>query len=487
MLNLDALTACLQKELVSSFFADSGPFAREYYPKHIAAIEATKKYNRCTVFGANRVGKTFGWDYAAACFATGKYPDWWQGRVFTKPTMGWIAGEKLLLARDSHQRYLIGQRDGDLATGGLIAKEDIERIQWGKDDVARRIIVRSAYGGFSVIDMLSYEMGRAAFQSATIDYGVLDEEPPPGIYSESLTRTATTNGLILAGFTSLKGVTPLVAMLAPEYAGEAPGNPDETGHFYTFIGWRDVPEAHLPKKQQELLAKGYSQQELKARTEGIPAYGSGMVWNVHESKILVPHFDPPAHWPRLIAVDPGYQDPTAILFCAYDLEADALYIYGEYRQNLQHFEVHAGRIKKAGGWIPCVIDPAGANITDGERVFDAYRKALPNPVYHANKALTEGLQEVYDRMLDGRFFVMDSCRMWRGEFGMYVRDEKGRIMQGTAEHHFDLMAATRYAVMGIKHSKQRPVNWTDERDAMRAELPYDPRAPITTIDNGFFA
>ncbi len=210
-----------------------------------------------------------------------------------------------------------------------------------------------------------------------------------------------------------------------------------------------------------------------------------MVWPVSEKKFIVPAFDPPRHWPRLIAIDPGYQDPTAILFAAYDLANNAVYLYGEYRQNMQHLEVHASRVKKAGGWIPCVIDPAGANITDGERVFEAYKRALPNPVFHAKKGLTEGLQEVYDRMLDDRFFVMDTLRMWRSEFGMYSRDEKGRIMQGTAEHHFDLMAATRYAVMGIAHARTRPINWTDERDNMR---PFDDRpAQQTTIDHGFFS
>lgn len=484
MLDLTPLGQCLQQKLVGSYFADSGPFARSEYPKHVAALAATKKYNRVTIFGANRVGKTLGWDYADACFATGKYPDWWEGRVFNKPTIGWIAGEKLTLARDSHQRYLIGTRDGDSATGGFIAREDIERIQWGKDDVARRIIVKSKYGGLSVIDILSYEMGRAAFQSATIDWATLDEEPPAAIYSEALTRTATTRGLVMAGFTSLQGVTPLIAMLAPEYAGEAPGKPDETGHFYTFIGWGDVPEAHLSADQKRIISAGYSPLEIDARTKGVPSLGSGLVWPVAESRIIVPHFEPPSHWPRMIVVDPGFQDPTGILFCCVDVDADALYVYGEYRQNLQHVEVHAARIRKAGGWIPCVIDPAGANITDGERVYEAYKRLLPNPVYHAEKGLSVGLQEVYDRMLDGRFFVMDSCRMWRSEFAMYSRDEKFRIMQGTAEHHFDLMACTRYAAMGIKHARPRPHTYRDPMDSLRAVIP----GPIehVAIDNGFF-
>jgi phage terminase large subunit-like protein len=485
-LDLSPLAACLQRELVGSYFADTGPFAREFYPKHMAALAATKKYNRCTIFGANRVGKTLGWDFAAACWATGIYPDWWPGRTFNKPVTGWIAGEKLTLARDSHQIYLIGQRDGDHATGGFIPKDNIERIQWGKDDVARRIIVKSRFGGLSIVDILSYEMGRAAFQSATLDFGILDEEPPANVYSEAITRTATTRGIVCAGFTSLQGVTPLIAMLAPEFAGDPPGDPEETGHWYTFIGWGDVPEAHLPESQKKVLRAGYSALEIKARTEGIPSLGSGMVWPVAESRFVIPPLEPPRHWPRAIVVDPGYHDPTGILFCAYDLENDAIYVYGEYRQNQEHAEVHAARIRKAGGWIPCIIDPAGASVTDGERVFDAYKRLLPNPIFHAEKGLTVGLQEVYDRMLDERFFVTENCRMWRSEFAMYSRDDKGRIMQGTAEHHFDLMACTRYAGLGVpKHAKQRPITWTEPNDRMRSQG-YDGTPQQTTIDHGFF-
>ena len=450
----------------NGFFADEGPFAREHYAKHLEAMAATKLYKRCTIFGANRVGKSLGWCYALACFLTGKYPDWWEGRVFNHAINAWAAGVSSTQVRDSLQRYLFGTRE---QPGGFVAAEDIQACSWGKDGCLERVIVKHTSGGLSQCEFKTYAMNQERFQSATLHVALMDEEPKAGIYTEAVTRTATTGGLVLTGFTALKGVTPLIAHLLPEFADGEPTSPEVSGHWYTFVGWDDIPYAHLSLRDRHDTMAGYLPNEIDARTKGIPRLGSGKVWPVDERTFLVPAFDPPAHWPRLAIIDPGYNHPTAVLHFAYDMENDAIYAYGEYRQNMQHIEVHVGVVHKKGDWIPCIIDPAGANQTDGERVYDAYTKALKNPCYKAEKGLTKGLQEVYDRMLDGRFFVMDTLRDWRGEFATYSRDEKGRIMDQTEKHHFDLMACTRYGVVGIKHAKQRPINWRSGHDHMRAQ------------------
>jgi phage terminase large subunit-like protein len=485
-LDLTALSACLQGELNSSFFADSGPFAREHYVKHVEAMAATAKYKRCTIFGANRVGKTLGWVFALACFLTGKYPHWWQGRRFHKPITAWAAGVTSELVASSIQRYLIGTRDN---LGGFIRPEDIQDVSWGKDDRATRVIVKSAFGGLSELTFKTYDMRQERFQSATIDVALMDEEPPAAVYTEAVTRTATTNGLVLVGFTALHGVTPLIAHLLPEFADGDAIDAEVSSHWYTFIGWDDIPFSHLSQKERRETMASYLPHEIDARTKGIPRLGSGKVWDVDERTFIVPSFTVPVHWPRWKAIDPGFQDPTGILDFALDVETDSIYLVGEYRKNLQHLSIHADYIMRNGAWIPCVIDPAGANIADGERVFDLYRKALRNPCFHARKNITEGLMEVRDRMIDGRFFVFDTLRKWRGEYAQYIRDEKGRIVDkcesGGEPHHFDLMACTRYGVLGKVHAAMRPHGWRDERDKFLPQMPRND-APIT-IDNGFFS
>lgn len=475
MLDLSRLPEAFAKNFKETFFADSGEFARHHYPRHMEAMEATRTYKRCTIFGANRVGKSLGWCYALACFLTGKYPHWWRGRVFSKPIMAWAAGVTATQVRDSLQRYLIGTRE---QPGAFVAAEDIEAVSWGKDGCAERAIIRSIHGGFSQIEFKTYAMEQERFQSATLDCALMDEEPKAGIYTEAVTRTATTGGLVLTGFTALKGVTPLIAHLLPEFADGKPTDPDESGHWYTFIGWDDIPLAHLSAKDRAETIASYLPHEIDARTKGIPRLGSGKVWPVDEREFVIPHFEIPDSWPRIAAIDPGYQDPTGMLWGAVDMESDTLYLYAEYRKNLQPLPVHVDVVHRRGDWIPCVIDYAGANITDGKGVFEQYRNALHNPCYPANKNLTEGLAEVYDRMLGSRFYVLDTLSLWRQEYATYSRDDKGRIMDRTQDHHYDLMAATRYLVMGLKYAKQRPPGWKPNNHHMRA---YDASLPQQSL------
>ena len=58
------------------------------------------------------------------------------------------------------------------------------------------IRVRHVSGGVSTIGFKAYSDLRAKFQGETLNWVYLDEEPPPDIYSECLTRTNTTSGSV---------------------------------------------------------------------------------------------------------------------------------------------------------------------------------------------------------------------------------------------------------------------------------------------------
>ena len=66
----------------------------------------------------------------------------------------------------------------------------------------------------------SYDQGRESFQAAKIDIMQFDEEPPADIYSEGLVRTMSTvpgepNGLVICGFTPLRGLSTVVLSYMP--------------------------------------------------------------------------------------------------------------------------------------------------------------------------------------------------------------------------------------------------------------------------------
>lgn len=465
MLDLSALPAAFGSTYKASFFADSGPYARELFPKSMDFFRATRHRKNVNIFGSNRSAKTTSLAYAISCWLTGDYPDWWEGRRFEKPITAWVAGETGTLVRDALQLYMIGKRETQ-GQNCFIPADRIEHVSYQNrpEGFAERAQIRSKHGGLSVVHFKSYDQGQVRFASGTIDVGIFDEEPRPGIYTEMMTRTATTGGLVCGGFTALKGITPLVALLAPQFAGGEREDPDETGRENIFIGWDDIPPSVLPYSEREILKRAYGRHEIAARTQGIPSVGSGMIYPISETEFVVPDFQVPDHWPRLFAMDPGFQDPTAISWYAYDADNDALYQYGEHYVKGQPIAVHADAIHRRGDWMPGVFDYAGGNITDGKAVATEYRKAVRNPLHNANKSHSMGHMAVWDRLQTSRFFVFASLRHTLSEFRQYHRDDKGAIAD--TPHH--LLDTWRYAATGVQHAKQRPHGWTFNGEAMRA-------------------
>jgi hypothetical protein len=161
------------------------------------------------LIAGNQNGKTHIGAYEAACHLTGLYPDNWKGRRFDRPTRGWIAGETSLVVRDVQQKKLCGEPGViDLFGTGMIPKDlfvDKPSLARGITDAYDTIQVRHVSGGVSVARFKSYEQGRTKFQGETLDWLWFDEEPPEDIYSEGLTRTAATKGMVLDDLHAAEG------------------------------------------------------------------------------------------------------------------------------------------------------------------------------------------------------------------------------------------------------------------------------------------
>lgn len=439
---LGGLSSFLTDKLAETFFGETGPFAREFYPKHIEAMGLTKEFDVSSIFGGNRTGKTTAEAFMAYVWSTGLYPPWWPGHVFPKHTRGWVSSQTSATVTNGLQRYLIGPE----GRGGMIPRDSILHVEWAPNTLgmAHRVLVRHEPTGLgSEIFFKTYDMGRKRLQSDTIDWGIMDEEPPAPVYSEVITRMATTNGKAVIGFTALEGVTPLVAHLLPEYASgnEAPEDEEPTKRAHVFIGWADIPYAQLSKKRRETLAKNYLPHERQARMAGIPQMGTGLVYPAAEEQFIVPAFVPPSHWPRICAVDPGGtprgDGRTAGLWCAYDKDSDCLYAYSEYYEKFSPIPSHVHAFARRGNWVPMIIDPAGANVTDGKGVYAEYVAALHElnenwTIHKADKRFSLGRAELFDRMTSGRFKVMDTLRNTLAEHRSYVIKENGDFV---GAHH----------------------------------------------------
>lgn len=204
-----------------TLYPDEGPLRREKYPKHMEFFAATKVHQEVAFIAANRSGKTLAACYALTVMMTGEYPEWWPGRRWNRPVSAWAAGEDAKAVRESLQTTLFGPPES-LGTG-LIPGENIigkPTARAGVPEAFDTASIRHKSGGASRLAMKTFDQGRESFQAAKVDIIVLDEEPPSDIYSESITRTMSTepgepNGLMMCAFTPLKGISDVVLMFMP--------------------------------------------------------------------------------------------------------------------------------------------------------------------------------------------------------------------------------------------------------------------------------
>ena len=132
-----------------------------------------------SLLAGNQLGKTLAGASEAAMHATGRYPDWWPGRRFDHPVVGWVAGVTGETTRDNPQKMLMG-RPEHWGTGMLPAGDIIEPTRaMGVTDLLDNVRLRHVSGGESLIFFKFYEKGREKWQGETVHFVWFDEEPSP--------------------------------------------------------------------------------------------------------------------------------------------------------------------------------------------------------------------------------------------------------------------------------------------------------------------
>ena len=395
---------------------------------------------------ANRVGKSEAGAYELTCHLTGLYPPWWEGRRFEKPVECWAVGTNSQTTRDIVQAKLLGsvQMPG---TGMVPAHLIVSTISSrGLPGALEGAVIRHISGGNSLLGLKTYEQGRPSFEGTSKDVIWCDEEPPADCYTEMLYRTVTTKGIVMVTFTPLQGMSDVVkGFLEPES--------DIAADFKTFIqaGWKDVP--HLDAEEQRALMATTPPYQIAARTEGEPSLGSGAIYPIAEREILVPTAEIPSSWPRVYAMDVGW-NRTAVIWGAKDPGSGRIVLYDEHYRGHGEPASHAEGVRARGAWMRGVIDPAssGSNQIDGRKLIDIYAR-LGLHLEPAVNAVEAGLTETWNLLVSGRLVVQEHLTNWRSEFRKYHRDEQGKIVK--ASDH--LMDATRYLIIsGREHMKTAP-------------------------------
>lgn len=449
MTKLKITTEDVKKELerrkynkLHTFFPDA---TRSGYVKHLQFFKDGAQFRERIFLAANRAGKTESGAFETACHLTGLYPAWWEGRKFNKQVSVIVAGESGKLVRDSIQRKLLGDVS-DLGSG-MIPRDLIldKKPKSGIPDAFDTVRIQHATGGVSTLQFQSYDQGREAFQATERDLIWFDEEPPLSVYSEGLIRTMTTNGLMMTTFTPLKGVSETVLSLQAKA--------EEGMASLITATWDDAP--HLSEKDKEEMLAALPPHQRDARSKGVPSLGSGAIYPIPESEIVIPPFQIPTHYDWCYGLDVGWNN-TAAVFIAYDRDYDTAYVVGEYKRGQVEPAVHAQAIIAMGD-MNGAIDPAskGASQKDGEDLMNLYRN-LGLTLTEADNGVNAGILEVYQRLSTGRIKIFSNCVKLLEEYRLYRRDEKGNIVKQN-DH---LMDALRYGIMtGLAIAKPKNKLW----------------------------
>lgn len=418
------------------------------YPKQADFHAAGLTHRERLFMAGNQLGKTLAGGAEVAYHLTGDYPDWWVGRRFDKPTTWWAAGFTSESTRDNPQRILLGPPAMEAEWGsGMLPKDRILGIQkraHGVSGAVDTIVVRHKAGGKSQVGFKTYDQGRLKWQGPTLHGVWYDEEPPPDIYAEGMTRTNVHQGINIITFTPLLGMTEVVRLFLQNPSG---------ARAVTQMTIDDAP--HYTAEERAAIIASYPEHEREARAKGIPVMGSGRVFPVAESTLVVDPFPVP-DWPLIGGMDFGWDHPFAAVRMAHNRDTDTVYIVGEYRAREKTPLEHAAALT---GWGPIPWswphDGLQHDKGSGEQLAVTYRKHGLRMLKEraqfedGTNGLEAGITRLLERMQTGRLKVFSTCTQWLDEFRLYHRKD-GLIVK----EQDDLMSATRYAEMELRHAER---------------------------------
>ena len=174
----------------------------------------------------------------------------------------------------------------------------------------------------------------------------------------------------------------------------------------------------------EFLPQGFIEQNSKNKPQwwiqrylhGSFIYAEGLVYP-SAYKVVVPTFEVPRHWKRIVAYDYGLSDDSVFIFGAVDEEHNILYIYKEIRCNNRNIAELASLFLEGtkdipvGGWITQpIIDPKSGP----KRDYD--KKTLSDHFLDYGIAFKAGHVNVDARIFrlntyfeSGHIRIMDCC------------------------------------------------------------------------------
>jgi phage terminase large subunit-like protein len=240
---------------------------------------------------------------------------------------------------------------------GLLPKDDSIDIKINHSDYQIQVEVNGRKG---FLTGKSADSGREKFQSASIDFAWIDEEPEKPIFDEIYQRTADCAGKILVTLTPLTDIAsgirePWVYELYEDHR-------DGTAKDIAVVKLSVLDNPVIPaEEKQKLLQKWAGHVEEKARLYGDFVQRSGLVYHMWNPRVhIIAPRALPKDWYTIVSIDPAATGPTAAVWGRVDPESHDVYFTGEYKVSNQVVSEHAKDIlvRNAGRPVDLwLVDP----------------------------------------------------------------------------------------------------------------------------------
>ena len=443
--------------------------------------------SRRGILAANRIGKTVSTCYETAMHLTGQYPAWWTGHRYHKPITAMVAGEGWSQVALVLQQELLGTPDVKLAdqigTGAIPRSAIVKETMRGDGANAIGVEIRHVSGGKSYLLFANYTQEVRQLQGFKLDLAVFDEQPPDDFFSEIVTRTATTQGMIMCSFTPLKGLNGLVSKFWNR----------ESGYDYIRVSWDDVPEydlwgePFLLASTRAQLERDYLPHERDARMQGRPIMGKGAVfqlrnWPTYKSGDYA--FHEMRNIQRVIALDLGLvNDKTVISLMYWDPYEKTAWLHKQivvqgveeavptqYINHLLRPEVHGTPIV-----LPADANTAGRYTMSSSSIrelFEQYQlnvhqNAIMNPPDAQGRVTNHksyGINQMRQMLEVGSLQVNDNCVDFVREASNYYVDSQGRFSDPD-----DCIDSCRYALLACLQGIAEPWDNLSPQERMRRQ------------------
>jgi phage terminase large subunit-like protein len=435
------------------------------YPKQMEFLSLGAEKRERLLRGGNKTGKTWTGAGEAVAHLTGRYPPWWPGIRYDRPTLVWSGGATGVAVRDGPQTILCGLPGDKLSLGtGMIPKDLIV----GDPPTSRSapngmdsIIVRHITGGNSKLVFKTYAQGdgqgTGSWEGPYVDVIWLDEEAPMAVYQEALARL-TGQGRIYTTFTPKQGYSLLVKRFMREQS---------PNRGVMQITLEDAE--HFTEEEKQLRREGYLAHEIAYREFGDPGLGEGSVFTVPEQDLRVSMSlgSVPLEWRKLWSLDFGaYNHPFAAVLWAFDLENDMDYILHSIKMTTPPGNPailgHCDAIKRVAARVPVAWPPDGhvQEKDSGEPLADIYKgygllmlsehSTFPTGGYSTRAGI-----DALDHRMQQRKLQVRNCpenEKWFEEYRAYhYKDDK------VVKDFDDLMSATRVGYIMRRKARAVPL------------------------------